>query len=45
MNTKLNFTPKDWERIKRDWTAWWHHDIDRPMVGEELRSRSMVVLH
>lgn len=32
MNTKLNFTPKDWEHIKRDWTAWWHHDIDRPMV-------------
>jgi len=32
MNPKLNFTPKDWERIKRDWTAWWHHDIDRPMV-------------
>jgi 5-methyltetrahydrofolate--homocysteine methyltransferase len=28
----LNFSPQDWERIKRDWTAWWHHDLDRPMV-------------
>jgi hypothetical protein len=32
MNINLNFTPKDWERIKRDWTSWWHHDLDRPMV-------------
>jgi hypothetical protein len=32
MNINLNFTPKDWERIERDWTAWWHHDLDRPMV-------------
>jgi 5-methyltetrahydrofolate--homocysteine methyltransferase len=32
MNPNLNFTPQDWERIKHDWTAWWHHELDRPMV-------------
>jgi 5-methyltetrahydrofolate--homocysteine methyltransferase len=32
MTINLRFTPKDWERIQRDWTAWWHHEIDRPMT-------------
>jgi 5-methyltetrahydrofolate--homocysteine methyltransferase len=32
MSINLRFTPKDWERIQRDWTAWWHHEIDRPMT-------------
>lgn len=32
MSLKIQFTPQDWDRIRRDWTAWWHHDIDRPMV-------------
>lgn len=48
MNTKLNFTPKDWDRIKRDWTAWWHHDIDRPMVVVDVyewQGKSFVPQH
>ncbi len=32
MNVNTGFTSQDWERIRRDWTAWWHHDIDRAMV-------------
>ena len=32
MSINLHFEPKDWDRIKRDWTAWWHHEIDRPMI-------------
>jgi len=32
MTINLRFTPKDWERIQRDWTAWWHHEMDRPMT-------------
>lgn len=28
----LKFTATDWERIRRDWTAWWHHELDRAMV-------------
>ncbi len=32
MKSNLKFTPQDWERIRHDWTAWWNHDLDRPMV-------------
>jgi 5-methyltetrahydrofolate--homocysteine methyltransferase len=32
MKPNLHFKPQDWKRIKRDWTAWWNHDLDRPMV-------------
>ena len=32
MSIDLHFDEHDWERIRRDWTAWWNHDIDRPMV-------------
>lgn len=32
MSIELQFTEKDWERIERDWTAWWEGDLDRPMV-------------
>jgi hypothetical protein len=29
---ELTFSPQDWERVRQDWTRWWHHDLDRPMV-------------
>jgi hypothetical protein len=32
MAINLRFDEHDWERIRRDWTAWWNHDNDRPMV-------------
>jgi 5-methyltetrahydrofolate--homocysteine methyltransferase len=32
MSIQLHFTPKDWERVERDWTAWWAGELDRPMV-------------
>lgn len=32
MRTELNFTPKDWERVERDWSAWWAGELERPMV-------------
>ena len=32
MNKNLHFTEEDWERIERDWTAWWAGELDRPMV-------------
>jgi hypothetical protein len=28
----LRFTDQDWDRIERDWTAWWEGDLKRPMV-------------
>ena len=27
-----HFTDEDWDRIERDWTAWWTGELDRPMV-------------
>lgn len=32
MNIKLNFTQQDWERIERDWSAWWAGELERPLV-------------
>jgi 5-methyltetrahydrofolate--homocysteine methyltransferase len=32
MKLNLQFTPQDWERIKKDWSAWWNHELDRAMV-------------
>ena len=32
MGIALHFTQEDWERIERDWTAWWAGELDRPLV-------------
>ncbi len=32
MPLQLSFGPQDWERLERDWTAWWNHDLARPLV-------------
>lgn len=32
MTIEIQFTQADWDRIERDWTAWWMHELDRPMV-------------
>ncbi len=32
MTINPHFAPEDWERITRDWTAWWAGELDRPMV-------------
>jgi 5-methyltetrahydrofolate--homocysteine methyltransferase len=29
---QLNFTVEDWARVECDTTAWWNHDMDRPLV-------------
>ena len=28
----IHFTERDWERLERDWVAWWAGDLERPMV-------------
>ena len=35
MSIQVHFTEEDWERIRRDWTAWWAGELDRPMVVVE----------
>ena len=28
----IRFTPEDWDRIERDYAAWWAGELDRPLV-------------
>lgn len=39
MNLNLHFTEADWERIERDWAAWWAGELERPMVVLECLQR------
>lgn len=32
MPIDLHFTDDDWASIERDWSAWWAHELERPMV-------------
>lgn len=32
MNVISHFGPQDWERIERDYKAWWSHELERPLV-------------
>ncbi|HIC90014.1 MAG TPA: hypothetical protein EYP04_11520, partial [Anaerolineae bacterium] len=32
MDINLHFTEQDWERVERDWIAWWTGELDRPLV-------------
>lgn len=32
MNNSPVFSDADWARIERDWTAWWRHELRRPML-------------
>jgi hypothetical protein len=33
MPIDIRFTEEDWERIERDWNAWWAGELDRPLGG------------
>jgi 5-methyltetrahydrofolate--homocysteine methyltransferase len=30
--TGANFTDADWQRVEHDWTAWWAHELPRPLL-------------
>ena len=32
MTINIRFTESDWERIARDWNAWWTGELERPLV-------------
>ncbi|MBI5725757.1 MAG: hypothetical protein HZA50_17490 [Planctomycetes bacterium] len=32
MDNKLRFTEQDWQRMDRDWSAFWAGELDRPLV-------------
>jgi 5-methyltetrahydrofolate--homocysteine methyltransferase len=35
MKPDFHFTDKDWNRIERDWTRFWAHDLGRPLIWIE----------
>jgi hypothetical protein len=35
----IDFTPDRWDKLKRDYTAWWAGDLDRPLINLELTDR------
>lgn len=35
----IYFTPDDWKRIRKDYTAWWKNELDRPLVNIRLRGK------
>ena len=37
MSIELHFDPRDWERLERDWCAWWAGELERPLVMIEGR--------
>lgn len=36
MTNYREFTAADWQRIERDWSAWWRGELARPMVVLEV---------
>ena len=36
MSINIRFTEADWQRIERDWNAWWIGELDRPIVVIEV---------
>ncbi len=39
MPLDLRFSESDWDRVIRDWSAWWVGELDRPMVVLECIER------
>jgi hypothetical protein len=40
MSIDIHFSEADWERIERDWSAWWAGELPRPLVliQQEVRA-------
>ena len=36
MPIRIQFTEEDWQRIQRDWNAWWAGELDRPLLTLEV---------
>ncbi len=32
MSINIRFTDADWQRIERDWNAWWAGELERPLI-------------
>lgn len=45
MTLRSHFSPADWERIARDYGAWWAHELDRPLVYVTSKSYDPAVTY
>jgi 5-methyltetrahydrofolate--homocysteine methyltransferase len=36
MTIHIRFRDEDWQRISRDWNAWWAGELERPLVSLEI---------
>lgn len=47
MSIDLHFTEQDWQRIERDWSAWWERELPRPLVliQEKIQPRGKRLPH
>lgn len=36
MSINIRFTEPDWQRIQRDWNAWWAGELERPLLTLEV---------
>lgn len=34
----IHFDGKRWEKIKRDYDAWWNHELDRPLINVQIEA-------
>lgn len=42
MKTYHTFDDTSWQRIERDWRAWWNHELDRPLVTLEVLPQALI---
>lgn len=40
MANTIHFTDEDWQRIERDWSAWWAGELPRPLVMIQEKRRA-----
>jgi hypothetical protein len=40
MTVPIHFTDADWQRIIRDWSAWWAGELDRPLLTLEVKEET-----
>jgi len=34
----INFSPNQWDKIKKDYEAWWNGELDRPLIHDVRRN-------
>ena len=35
----IQFTPDDWSRTKKNYSSWWKHELERPLIPVRLEGK------